>query len=293
MAKKDYYQILGVARGASDKDIKKAYRRLARQLHPDVNPGDKSAESKFKEVNEAFEVLSDTEKRKKYDRFGDKWQYADQFNSANEPFGGFGRGGMRFDFGDSGGAGFGGIFDDLIRGFGDGGASGNRTRPRKRRPVEYPVEITLEEAFSGTVRVMEHDGRKLEVKIPAGVDNGSKVRVAAGRGQSGTTVYLVISVKRHQHFERKGNNLHVEVPVSLTDAVLGGEVEVPTLKGNKLALRIPSETQNGKIFRLGKQGMPHLNSSARGDLLAKAVVILPTNLTEREEELFKELRSLR
>ena len=156
------------------------------------------------------------------------------------------------------------------------------------------MDITLEEAFAGTSRTIDVGGRRLEVKIPAGVDTGSKVRVAAGQATGGGDIHLVISVRPHQRFERKGNNLHVEVPVPLTDAVLGGEIEVPTLTGKKLALKIPPETQNGKSFRLGKQGMPKLGKKEeRGDLYAKVRIVLPTDLTKREKELFEELQSLR
>lgn len=290
MAKKDYYQVLGVNRGASDKEIKQAYRKLARKYHPDVNPGDTSTEAKFKEVNEAYEVLSDTDKRKKYDRFGDQWQHADQFTRAGgrNPFGGYGPGNVHFEFGDSGGGGFESIFGDLFSGF--GGATGARARPQRRRSIEHPVEITLEEAFSGTTRRIDVSGRRLEVKIPAGVDNGSKVRINQPAGD----IHLVISVRPHKRFERKGDNLHVEVPVSLASAILGGEIEVPTLSGKKLALKIPPETQNGKSFRLGKQGMSKLNKKGeRGDLFAKVQVVLPTELTESEKKLFEELRELR
>ena len=290
MAKKDYYNILGVKRGASEKEIKQAYRKLARKYHPDVNPGDKSTEAKFKEVNEANEVLSDPEKRKKYDRFGDQWQYADQFAGAGgrSPFG---QGNVHFDFGDSGGGGgFEGIFGDLFRGFGGGGTAGTRTRPQRKRAIEHPVEITLEEAFAGTTRMLDLGDRRLEAKIPAGVSTDSKVHL----NQPGADINLKISVRQHRLFERKGDNLHVEVPVPLTDAILGGEIEVPTLPGKKLALKIPPETQNGKSFRLGKQGMPKLNKKdERGDLFAKMRIVLPSNLTEREKELFEELKSLR
>ncbi|NQT71872.1 MAG: DnaJ domain-containing protein [Chloroflexi bacterium] len=289
MAKKDYYQVLGVNRGASEKEIKQAYRKLARKYHPDVNPGDASTETKFKEVNEAYEVLSEPDKRKKYDRFGDQWQHADQFTGAGgrNPFGGRGPGNVHFEFGDSGG-GFESIFGDLFGGF--GGATGARARPQRRRSVEHPVEITLEEAFSGTTRMINVGGRRLEVKIPAGVDNGSKVRINQTTGD----IHLVISVRSHKRFERKGDNLHVEMPVSLASAILGGEIEVPTLSGKKLALKIPPETQNGKSFRLGKQGMSKLNKKGeRGDLFAKVQVVLPTELTESEKKLFEELRELR
>ena len=296
MAKKDYYQILGIKKGATEKEIKKAYRKLARKYHPDVNPGDSSAEAKFKEINEAHEVLSDPEKRSKYDRFGDKWQYADQFNQAGSrgPFGGFGGGGTTFEYSDFGGGsgGLGDIFGDLFRNFGGGPSSGTRTRPRKRQPLEHPTEVTLEEAFSGTTRTIEIAGRRLEVKIPPGVTDGSKVRVAMGSDQPIGDVHLVISVRSHPRFERKGANLHTEVNVPLIEAVLGGEIEVPTLKG-KLALKIPPESQNGKVFRLTGQGMPHLSKAGKGDLFAKLKVVLPTHLTDSERKLFEELKSLR
>ncbi len=295
MAKKDYYQILGVKRGASEKEIKQAYRKQARKYHPDVNPGDKSTEAKFKEVNEANEVLSDPEKRKKYDRFGENWQHADQFAGAGThgPFGGFGQnqGGIHFDFQDSGGGGFESILGDLFGGM--RGRSSTQSRPRKKQPIEHPTEITLEEAFAGTARTLDLGGSRIEVKIPAGVDNGSKVRVATGNKTGGGDIHLAVSVKQHRLFDRKGNNLHVDVKVPLTDAILGGEIEVPTVSGKKLALKIPPETQNGKSFRLGKQGMPKLNQKdERGDLFAKVVINLPTGLSDKERQLFEELRLL-
>ncbi len=325
MASKDYYRILGVNRQASEKEIKRAYRKLARQYHPDVNPGDKSAEARFKEINEAYEVLSDAEKRKKYDQFGDQWQYADQFARAQQagPFGDFGRAGGServffgedFDLGDL----FGSIF---------GGARSRRVRPRRGRDIEHPVEVTLEEAYQGGTRtialqqeepcsVCKGTGRiqnvacatcrgtgvapsvrRLEVKIPAGVKDGSRVRIA-GKGEASYSggspgdLYLVVSVKPHRMFERRGDNLHVEVAVPLTVAVLGGEVAVPTLKGSRLVLKVPPETQNGREFRLAGQGMPHLGSSARGDLQVKVKVELPTKLSSEEKGLFEKLAKLR
>lgn len=289
MAKKDHYQKLGINRGASEKEIKQAYRKLARKHHPDVNPGDKAAEAKFKEINEAYEVLSDSEKRRKYDQFGDKWKFADQFEGeGRSTFGGFGPKGATFDFSDLGDLDLGSIFSNL----GFGGKTRAGTRSRRKQAIEKPVEISLEEAYSGTVRTIDMDGRRLEVKIPPGVGDGSRVRVAADNRSSAMAIHLVISVKPHQSFERKGDNLHMEVPVSLNDAMLGGEVDIPAMKG-KLVLKIPPETQNGKVFRLAKQGMPRLGNSGQGDLLAKVRIVLPTNLTEREKELFRELRSLR
>ncbi len=295
MAGKDYYKVLGVNRNASEREIKQAYRRLARQYHPDVNPGDKSAEEKFKQVNAAYEVLSDKEKRQKYDRFGDQWQYADQFAKAGgqqAPFWEFRPGGgatrVHFSQGD-----FGSLFDDLLKGFG----AGRQPRAGRGQDIEVPVEVTLEEAFSGsTRRISLGDGKHLEVKIPPGVKDGSRVRLAGkgGEGFGGVrgNLYLVTSVKPHQSFERRGDDLHVGVAVPLVVAMLGGEVQVSTLKG-KLALKIPPETQNGRSFRLKGQGMPHLGDSTRGDLVAKVNVVLPTNLTQQEKELFKKLGELR
>ncbi len=306
MAGKDYYSILGVSRGASEQEIKQAYRRLARKHHPDVNPGDKSAEVRFKQINEAYEVLSDKGKRRKYDQFGDQWQYADQFARAGgqqTPFWNFSKGGgTKFHFGEGD---LDSLFGDLLRGFGAGAASPRAKRryaedvwaEDKALDVDFPVEVTLEEAFRGTSRLISLGaGKRLEVKIPPGVRNGSRVRIA-GKGKQGYggtrgDLYLVISVKPHHLFERRGDNLYVEVSVPLTVAVLGGEVQVSTLKG-KLALKILPETQNGRAFRLAGQGMPHLGNSSRGDLLAKVNVVLPTNLSPQEKELFKQLSQLR
>jgi len=327
MAKKDYYAILGVKRNASAQEIKQAYRRLARKHHPDVNPSDKSAEAMFKQINEAYEVLSDKENRKKYDQFGDQWQYADQFAQAGwqqTPFRDFGRrgGAASFHFGEGD---LGSLFDELLRGTRTRTYT-RRVQPRRGRDMEAPVEVTLEEAYRGTSRTIslqveepcstcKGSGliqnmpcatcqgagvvarmKRLEVKIPAGVKNGSRVRIA-GKGQPGYSgangdLYLRISVKPHRLFERRGDDLYAKVPVPLTAAMLGGEVQVPTLKG-KLALKIPPETQNGRIFRLAGQGMPHLDNSSRGDMLAKVKVVLPTKLSQQEKELFRRLKELR
>lgn len=296
MAGKDYYNILGVSRNATEREIKQAYRKLARQHHPDVNPGDKSAEEKFKQINEAYEVLSDKEKRPKYDKYGDRWQHADQFEQARRQQQASGRsfsqGGGRVYFS---GEDVGSIFDDLLRGF--GGRAGGRPQPRKGRDLEFPLELTLEEAFSGTTRTLGMaDGKRLEVKIPSGVKDGSRVRIS-GKGAEGYggvkgNLYLVITVKPHRIFRRRGDDLYVDVSVPLVAAMLGGEVKVPTLK-SKLSLKIPPETQNGRVFRLARQGMPRLGSSSRGDLLARVRIALPTKLTQREKELLKQLEQLR
>ncbi len=327
MAGKDYYNILGVKRDASEPEIKRAYRRLARKHHPDVNPGDKSAEARFKEINAAYEVLSDKEKRRKYDRFGDQWQYADQFAKAGgqrSTVWDFSQGGaQRFHFEEGD---LGSLFGDLFQSARTG-TSSRRVQSRRGRDIEYPVEVTLEEAYHGTNRILSLKAeqacpscsgtgriqnilcsacrgsgvvtglKRLEVKIPPGVKDGSRVRIA-GKGEPGYAggssghLYLITSIKSHRVFERKGDDLHVEMLVPLMVAVLGGEVQVPTLNG-KLALKIPPETQNGRAFRLAGQGMPHLGNSSRGDLLAKVKVVLPTKLSAEEKKLFEQLSQLR
>jgi curved DNA-binding protein len=300
MAAKDYYATLGVTRAATEDDIKKAFRKLARKYHPDVNPGDKAAEAKFKEINEAHEVLSDKEKRIKYDKYGENWQHAEAFEKAGagyrhhpggSPF-------ENYDFSQTGGAYAGGdvgdIFDQILRG-------GGRRRSHRGADVDYEVEVTLEEAYHGTHRKLTMQAAKpetLEVKIPAGVTTGSRVRLAGkgGEGSGGGArgdLYLLVKVLPHPRFERKDDDLYTTTDVPLTVAVLGGEVMVPTIKGTKLALKIPPESQNGKTFKLAGQGVPHLGKTGHGDLIAKVNVILPTVLSEKEKELFAELAKLR
>ncbi len=288
MAGKDYYKILGVNRNATERDIKQAYRRLARQYHPDVNPGDKSAEEAFKQINEAYEVLSDKENRQKYDKYGDQWQHAEQFEKARRQQAsgrGFSQGGRRVYSSEGD---FGSLFDDLLGGL----YSRGQAQPRRARSQEHPVEVTLEEAYRGTTRTLSFtDGKRLEVRVPAGVRTGSRVRLA-GKGARGGDLYLKVTVKPHPTFERRGDDLYVGVSLPLVVAMLGGEAQVTTLKG-KVALKIPPETQNGRIFRLAGQGMPHLGNSSRGDLMARVRVVLPTRLSAREKELFKQLGELR
>jgi curved DNA-binding protein len=308
--RRDYYTVLGVARTASEKDIKSAYRKLARKHHPDVNPGDKKSESLFKEIGEAYSVLSDPEKRKKYDRWGHNWEKIEQAQAAGVNFGGRPGGtGYTWSTAGNGGAapgGFnfesddlGGLFEQLF-----GRAAGGRTRvrstPRKGADLEQPVDITLEEAFNGTQRTFSiqdsrtGESRTVEVKIPPGATDGLRVRVA-GKGEPGAAgapsgdLYLVVSVKAHPLFEREGDDLRVKVSTPLYTAILGGEVMVPTPKGTQLALKVPSETPNGQRMRLAGQGMPHLNGSGRGDLYAEIAVQLPKNLSTREKDLYAEL----
>ena len=304
--RRDYYAVLGVPRTASEKDLKTAYRKLARKHHPDVNPGDKRSETLFKEIGEAYSVLSDTEKRKKYDRWGHNWEKIDQAQAAGANFGG--RPGARPTWtagGNGTPAGFnvesedlGGLFEQL---FGrTAGRARVRPTPRKGADSEQPVEITLEESFNGTQRTFQlrdmqsGETRTVEVKIPVGATDGLRIRVA-GKGEPGVAgappgdLYLIISIKPHAHFEREGDDLRVKVPTPLYSAVLGGEVMVPTPKGSQLALKVPPETANGQRIRLAGQGMPRVNGSGRGDLFAEINVQLPKSLSDREKGLFAEL----
>jgi curved DNA-binding protein len=316
---KDYYKILGVAKTASSKEIKSAYRRLARKHHPDVNPGDKVAEARFKDINEAYEVLSDTEKRKLYDELGPRWQEYQQYGADPRTAGQYpsaqsGAGGrqrtqyrtmteqeMHDLFGDD--APFSDFFYSI---FGQQGAGRSpRQAARRGSDLEHEVEVTLEEAATGTQRVLQwqdQDGktRRIEARIPAGVDDGSRVRLS-GQGMPGSgdsalagDLYLVVRVLPHPLFERTGADVRVKCPVELTTAVLGGEVTVPTPRGTKLAVKIPAETQNNRVIRLRGQGMPVLgNLEKRGDLLVQVEAILPTHLSDEERALFERLAALR
>jgi DnaJ-class molecular chaperone len=311
--KRDFYEVLGVRRDASEKDIRQAYRRLARQYHPDLSPNDKTAEARFKEISEGYEVLSDQEKRAKYDRYGHDWQVAEQAEAARQA-GGFGQGPFRYSYSTSGnpdledlfgrgGGDFGNAFGDLFGGGGRGGRSRVHYESIPGQDIEQPVTVSLEEAYAGTTRVLsvpspEGAPRRIEVKIPAGVRDGSRVRVATEGAPSPFggprgDLYLVVSISPNKTFQRDGDDLNVKVPVPLHVAVLGGEVEVPTPKGTKLALRLPAETQNGRRFRLKGQGMPHLGGGDHGDLFAEVQVVLPTQLNDEERGLFQRLAELR
>jgi DnaJ-class molecular chaperone len=337
----DYYETLGVPRTASQADIKKAFRKLARENHPDKKPGDKQAERRFKAVNEAHAVLSDPDKRKKYDRLGKDWEaYAragdDPDAAAGNPFAGFGFGGaggpgarsgrqgnVRYEFRTSGAGG--GDFSDFFRVFfgseaepamsGAAGRSTHRTstaggpsfedilsemglnqpgatgpggprvaggaRPATaagRQTAEAIAEIGLEEAYHGTSRRVELDGRRLDVTIPRGADTGTKIKLS-GQGPQGGDLVVSTRVRPHPVFTRTGADLERDLPITLEEALLGGEVPVTTLKG-KVLLKIPPGTQNGHRFRLKGQGMPRLRGEGDGDLYARARVILPARLDE-------------
>ncbi|MBW6463346.1 MAG: molecular chaperone DnaJ [Dethiobacteria bacterium] len=360
MSKRDYYDVLGLERGASADEIKKAYRRLARQYHPDFNKDDAETEKKFTEVKEAYDILSDPQKREQYDRFG----HQAGFNNGAGGFDGFSGGGF------SGGFGFGGI-DDIFEQF-FGGMGGGRRRPpgpEQGNHLRYDLELTLEDAYAGgdkTIKIPRTEiceeckgtrakagtspetcsscggtgqqqvtrntpfgrfmssqpcvacrgegkvvkepcpacsgqgrivkERKIDIKIPAGIDDGHKLRVS-GEGEAGLRggppgdLYIVIRIKPHKKFKRKGSDLLMDIPISISQAALGVEIKVPTLEG-EASLRIPEGTQHGTTFRLRGHGMPHLQRSGRGDLRVTANVSVPKKLNQRQKELLVELAEI-
>ena len=286
---KNYYSILGVSRTASVREIRQAYRKLARRYHPDLNPGQKEAEAKFKAINEAYEVLSVADNRKKYDQFGENWKYADRFRRDGNGVGdGSSVRGRHSGFNKGGG--FDDIFQQLFK-----GSSRTEAFRSNRSALEQSVEITLEEAYLGSIRVIdiiesEASHKRLEVKIPPGVENGNRIHIPPTNHSS--DINLVVLIKPHSMFQRKGKNLYVEALIPLVDAVLGAEVRVPTLSG-VVALTIHPETQNGQSFRLKGQGMPGKNNSGpRGDLYATVKVIIPLGLSDRGRDLFRELKAM-
>jgi molecular chaperone DnaJ len=359
MSKQDYYDLLGISKGASESEIKKAFRKKAMELHPDRNKDDASAEGKFKEVNEAYDVLKDPEKKAAYDRFGHS---AFEGGMGGGRAGGFGGGGNP-DFGSA----FSDVFDDLFGDFmGGRGGRGGGQRPARGSDLRYNLSVTLEEAFtgkqetinvnssvncdscsgtgaeggsepsscptcSGMGKVRAQQGfftvertcptcngrgniitnpcnscsgsgrqqreRSLSVNIPAGVETGTRIRLA-GEGEAGVRggptgdLYIFIEVLDHEIFERDGPNIYCRIPVSMTQAALGGEVEVPTIDGGKSRVKIPSGSQSGTQMRLKGKGMPGLRSSAKGDLFLEISVETPVNLTAKQKELLKEFESL-
>ena len=292
---KDYYKILGVDRKASEDEIRKAYRKLAKQHHPDYNPNNKQAEELFKEINEAYEVLSDSKKRSHYDRLGSEysnWQRRGAPGNFNwDQYTGF-PGGGRVNIDDLnemfGGGGFSDFFQTI---FGMGGASASRARGQMQG-YQQELEITLEEAYKGTTRLLQTEGKQKQVRIPAGVRTGSKVRVA-GAGPNGLDLYLVINVLEDKRFERRGNDLHTTAFASVFTAILGGEADVETLEG-KVKLSIPAGTQTEQIFRLAGRGMPHLkNPTDKGDLYVRLKVQIPKYLSEKQRELLEEASKLK
>lgn len=329
MEYKDYYQVLGVPKTASQAEIKKAYRRLARELHPDRNPGDSAAEKRFKEANEAHAVLSDPEKRKRYDELGANWQAYEQsgFGGGATDWAGFGGapGGTRWEYrrvspedlggfsdffrtffggeafgsagpmgggasgrGGTGGGGFEQVFE-----FGDLGSGGRRVRTAAAPMAEATAEVTLAEVARGAERMVDVDGRRLQVKIPPGVADGARIRLRGGGLKSGAQeragdLVINVRVKPDRRFERRGADLVTELPLTLAEAMLGAEVRVPTPTGS-VKLRIRPNTQNGQEIRLAGRGLPKRGSSEKGDLVVRARVTLPTLDEETREEMARVL----
>jgi curved DNA-binding protein len=295
---KDYYQILGVERSASADDIRKAYRKLAMQYHPDRNPGNKQSEDKFKEINEAYQVLGDKEKRARYDQLGgaySNWQqrggspgdfdWSQWFSGQGQP-----GGNVHVQYGDLNdlfgeGGGFSDFFQSIFGGL--GGMQQTSARTRAMPNYQQPVEITLQEAYSGARRSLQTDKKRVEVRIPAGVKTGSKVRVA-GAAPDGRDLYLIVEVADDPRFERDGDNLHTSATIDVFTALLGGEAEVETLEG-KVQLKIPAGTQPEQVFRLAGRGMPRLKSSqGKGDLFVRVKVKIPKQLSSKQKSLLEE-----
>jgi curved DNA-binding protein len=302
---KDYYQTLGVSRNASAEEIRKAYRKLAMKYHPDRNPDDKQAEERFKDINEAYQVLNDPQKRAHYDRVGSAYS---NWQQRGAPSGGFDwrqwasgtPGGTRVEYGDLNDlfGGEGGSFSEFFRtifggGMGSAGAA-SRANPTSRGTPAYQqqVEISLENAFKGTTLQIQTEGKRKQVKIPPGVRTGSKVRVA-GAGPSGSDLYLVVQVKEDERFERKGNDLHTTAKVDVFTAILGGEAEVETMT-SKVKLTVPAGTQPEQVFRLAGRGMPHLKSpNTKGDLFVRLKVEIPRYLSSKQRELLEEASKIK
>jgi curved DNA-binding protein len=316
MEYKDYYKILGVDRKASVEDIKRSYRKLALKHHPDRNPGDKKAEDTFKEINEAYQVLSDPEKRQRYEQLGESYT---RWQQRGGPPGGFNwedwftqpaaRQNVRVEVGDLGdifGGGLGDFSEFFRRIFGGANDFGNayrraegsvgNARNSARQGYQQEVPISLEEAYHGTTRMLELNGRRREVIIPPGARTGTKVRVSEAisgtANQPKQDLYLVIRVANDPRFERKGNDLYAEIKTDLYTVLLGGEISIPTLSGN-LMLKVPAGTQPGQTFRLSRKGMPTLkNPQSYGDLFVRLGVRLPRKLSDEQLELVKKLKDL-
>jgi curved DNA-binding protein len=298
---KDYYKTLGVERNASEDDIRKAYRKLAMKYHPDRNPNDKQAEEHFKEINEAYQVLSDSKKRTHYDRLGSDYS---NWQQRGEPgnfdwgqYEGF-PGGVRVEYGDlddlfGGAGGFSDFFRTIFGRGAEGAGTGARTRSRQQpQGYQQELEITLDEAYNGATRLLQTDGKQKQVRIPAGVRTGSKVRVA-GAGPNGLDLYLIVDVQEDKRFERRGNDLHTTATVNVFTAILGGEAEVETLSG-KIKLNVPAGTQPEQVFRLAGRGMPTVkNANEKGDLYVRLKVQIPKYLSPKQRELLEEVSRIK
>lgn len=295
MAFVDYYQILGISKTATEKDIKNAYRKLARKYHPDVNPNDKDAQKKFQEINEANEVLSDPEKRKKYDQYGKDWKHADQFEAAGQSRQGPGRstGGQTYsgNFGDDD---FSDFFSSMF------GGSGRQSRQAGFKGQDFNAELrlSLRDAYTSQKQTLTVNGKNIRLTIPAGIENGQTIKVK-GHGGPGINggpngdLFITFSIANDPEFKRVGNDLYKNIEIDLYTAVLGDEITVNTLSG-KVKLQVKPETQNGTKIKLKGKGFPiYKNETQFGDLYISYIVKIPENLSEKEKELFRELSKLR
>lgn len=292
MAKRDYYEVLGVGKNASDDEIKKAYRKLAVKYHPDKNPGDKEAEEKFKEISEAHEILSDKQKRARYDQFGHAG--VGGASASENPFqnGNFNFNGQSFNFDFGGGSGLEDLFGSLF-GFG-----GGPRRPTRGADYRTTVTLNFEEAVFGTTKVVTADGNEIKVKIPAGIDDGMSIRLggkggAAPKGGAKGDLYVQVRVKPHKHLTREGSIILSEVHVPMADAALGTDVEVETIDGN-VRMKVPAGTQSGTPFKLSGHGVPLMRSDGdRGPHIVTVIVDTPKNLTKRQKEILEEFRGVK
>ena len=308
MEYKDYYTILGVDKNATTDEIRKAYRKLATKYHPDKNPDDKSAETKFKEINEAKQVLSDPEKRKLYDKFGADWKhYKDAGEKGDFDWSKYARqdrgSGQTYYYKSSGnfddifaGEGFSDFFQTL---FGGGFSRSHTQYPNFQKGEDLQAELTisLDEAYSGTTRFFELQNQKIKLNIKPGIENNQKLKLA-GKGAPGSNgrpsgdLIITVKITPHHRYTREGKNLYQDLPLDIYTAILGGNVVVPTLKG-KIKVDIPPGTQNGKLLRLGGQGMPDFNNKSRGDLILKVIIQIPESLSDEEYDLFKKLKEMK
>lgn len=295
----DYYKILEIPTTASDDDIKKAYRKLARKFHPDLNPNDETAKKNFQQVNEANEVLSDPEKRKKYDKYGKDWKHADEFEKANKQRGQAGRsaGSQHYYGGDTGD--FSGDFSEFFESM-YGGGQGNRGRQTKYRGQDFNAELHLDlkDVYQTQQQTLTVNGKNIRLTIPAGVENGQVIKIA-GHGAPGSNggpngdLYITFTIANHTKFKREGHHLYANVDLDLYTALLGGDVLVDTFDG-KVKLKVAPETQTGTKVKLKGKGFPvYKKDKEFGDLFITYTIKLPTNLTEKEKELFTELSKLR
>lgn len=293
----DYYQILGVSRSASQDEIRKAYKRIAKENHPDKKPGDKAASERFKQAAEAYEVLGDSEKRQKYDQFGSAWKHADQMGG--QPFRG---GGGQVDLGDLFGGGGGGVdLGDLFGGAFGGGGRSRQARPRKGPDLEASIQIPFQMAATGgTYDVTLHRGGKASrvgVKVPAGVEEGAKLRVA-GEGESGPAggpagdLFVTVQIAPHPYFRREGNDVILDLPLKISEAVLGARIRVPTLAGDYVTLPVPKGTSSGSRLRIKGEGFPHVKTGEKGHQYVVVKIIVPKELSDSQQELMEQFAEL-